>query len=124
MLAIREPSSTSATGIDLGSGMARGLLSRDAAERGADRHADSRDVALAEDVACHDLASGEDVSRRAIILPEHLRPLVHRNAEVSEGDTRPQRIRKEWRCIERPGPMALGRRQSRWGSIVRPGGIE
>src|SRR5205807_9459332 len=109
MLAIREPSSTSATGIDLGGGMARGLLSRDAAERGADRHADSRDVALAQHVARHDLAGGEDVGRRAIVLPEHLRPLVHCDAEAGEGDTRPQRIRKEWRCTERPRPMTLGR---------------
>src|SRR5207253_3096847 len=77
MLAIREPSSTSATGIDLGGGMARGLLSRDAAERGADRHADSRDVALAQHVARHDLAGGEDVSRRAIVLPEHQRERAH-----------------------------------------------
>src|SRR6202521_1526810 len=124
MLAIRAPSSTSATGMDLGGDMARGLLSLDAAERGADRHADSRDVALAQHVARHDLAGGEDVSRRAIVLPDHLRPLVYRDAEVGEGDTRPQRIRKERRRIERPRPMALGRRQSRCGAIVEHGVIE
>src|SRR5205823_2621693 len=106
MLAIREPSSTSATGIDLGGGMARGLLSRDAAERGAERHAASSNIALAKDVAGHDLAGGEDVSRRGIVLPDHLRTFVHRNAEVGEGDARPQRICKERRRIERPRPMA------------------
>src|SRR5256885_11853319 len=117
MLAIREPSSTSATGIDLGGGMARGLLSRDAAERGADRHANSRDIALAEDVAGHDLAGGEDVSRRGIALPEHLRPLVHRNAAAGEGVIRSQRIRNERCWIDRRRPMALGRRQSRCAAI-------
>src|SRR6202795_1043883 len=124
MLAIRWPSSTSAAGIDLESGMACGLPSRDATERRADRHADSRDITLAEHVARHDLAGGEDVGRRAIVLPDDLRPLVHCDAEVGEGDAWPQRIRKERRRIERPRPMALGRRQSYRRAIVEQGVIE
>src|SRR5216683_2204523 len=104
---MRWPSSTSATGIDLPCDMARGLFSRESAERRPDRHADTRDITLAEDVARHDLARREDIGRRRIVLPEHLRALVHRDAEVGEGDSGPQGIGKEGRRIERARPMRL-----------------
>src|SRR2546428_4005963 len=92
MLAIRWPSWTSSMGIALAGDMACGLLAGDAPEGRADGHADSGDVALAQHVAGHDLACGEDVLRGPTVVQNHLRALVDRDAEVGERDARPQRI--------------------------------
>src|SRR6185312_9366383 len=74
------------------------LLSRDAAEHRADRHAESRKIAAAQDVACHDLARGEQVGGGLAVLHDHLRLVVHPDAQIGEGDAGPQRVAIErWR---------------------------
>src|SRR5258706_882376 len=109
MFAMRSPSATSSTGIVLGVDMARCLLSGDASESGADRHADTGEIALAEDVAGHDFAGGENVVRRLVVVHDDLGALVDSDAEVGEGNARPQRIgEKRWR-VEGSRPVGLGR---------------
>jgi hypothetical protein len=77
MLAILWPSLTSAIGRVLGVDTTRGLLARDPAERGADRHPDTGEIALAEHVASHDLPRGKNVRRRlAVRRPPRARSLT------------------------------------------------
>src|SRR6202165_77387 len=124
MLAMRRPSSMSSTGIASSDDMARGLLARDAPERGADGHADSSDVTLAQHVAGHDLACSKNIMGRAIVLQDHLCLLVDRNAEVGERDAGSQWVCKKRRRIDGPRPMRLGRRQSLRRAIGEHGVIE
>src|SRR6476469_810231 len=90
-------------------GMAGGLLSGDAPVRGADGHADAREIPLAEDVAGHDLARGEYVARGPAGGHQHARAIVDRHAEVGEGDARPQRITVEGRRVDGARPVRLRR---------------
>jgi hypothetical protein len=62
------------------------------------------DVALAEDVARHDLARGEDVVRGLAVGHQHARALVHCDAEVGERDAGPKRPGVE-------GGVSMGRAQ-------------
>src|SRR5258705_12082590 len=118
MLAMRRPSSITSTGIASSDDTARGLLPRDATERGADRHADSGDVPLAEHVAGRDLACGKNILCRTIVLQDHLCPLVDRNAEVGECDAGSQWVSKKRRRVDGPRPMRLGRRHPLRRAIV------
>src|SRR5678816_2910573 len=86
-----------------------GLPPRDATEHGADGHAESGQVALAEDVAGHDLTRGPEVGHRAAVLHEHVGALVDAYPEVREGDPRAQRVADEGRGVDGPGPVRLGR---------------
>src|SRR5579875_2200373 len=91
MVRIRPPSSTHSTG---------GLPSGDAPEHGSNRHSESGEITLAQDIACHDLAGREDV-------PDALYrgPLVHFYAEISEGNAGAQRITEKRWCINGQRPV-------------------
>src|SRR6185437_12659876 len=101
-----------------GADMARGLLARDAPERGADRHADPGEIALAEDVAGHDLARGPDVLGEPAVLHAHAGLVVDADAEVGEGDAGAQRPRVVRRRVDAARPMGLRRRDSLRAAIV------
>ena len=106
------------------SAAAAALRAGDAAERGADAHADAGRVALAEHVAGHHFAGHEqvgagraaEVHRRASRRPS--RP------EVGEGDARPQRVAVERRRVDRPRPVRLGRREAFGAAVVEHGVVE
>src|SRR3954466_10147095 len=71
-----------------------GIDAGDAAERGADTHADTCRVALAEHVARHPLAGREQVLARNVIETRR-RSVIGLQAEIGEGDAGLQRVRKE-----------------------------
>src|SRR5262245_5552618 len=74
-----------------------GVGAGDAAERGADAHADTGGVSLAQHVAGHHLAGDEEVVAGPA-AKAHGRRLVDLQAEVREGDPGLQRIAVErWR---------------------------
>src|SRR5690242_18289150 len=104
--------------VALPSYMPRSLLARDAPEGRADRHADAREIALAQHVARHDLARGEDVGRWPAVVHAHARLLVHAHAEIGEGDSRPQRPGEIRRRVDRAGPVRLRRIDVRGRAIV------
>src|SRR5574338_322891 len=79
---IARPASCSAALAGMGPDVGAGLPPRDAAEHGADRHAEAGQVALAENVLGHDLARGPEIRRRAAVLHEHARALVDAHPEV------------------------------------------
>src|SRR5438270_3451619 len=89
---VPAPAPGAATGLT--ADMPRGLLARDAPEGRADRHADAREVALAQHVARHDLAGGEEVFRRGAVRELHARRTVHRDAEVGERNSGTKRPRE------------------------------
>ena len=61
---------------------------------------------------------------RTIVLEDHPRPLVDRDAEVGEGDARSQWIGKERRRIDGPRPMRLGRREPLRPTVVEHAVVE
>src|SRR5207237_2738826 len=85
MIISRSPSATGS-----GTGGTRSLPSGDASKHRADRHSEAGKVALAENVAGHDLARGENVRVRSQAL--HLGSLVYFHSEVRKCNSRPQRI--------------------------------
>src|SRR6185437_12598934 len=97
----------------------RGLPSGDAAENTANRHADSRRVALAEHVARHDLAGGEHVLRRGAIRHHDARIAIHAHAEIGEGDAGPHRIGVVGRRVDRPSPVRFWRREAFRPAVVQ-----
>ena len=87
------------------SGCTGGLPSGDAPEYRADGHAEPGQVALADNVAGHDLAGRENVGARA--KPLHFRSFIHFHAEIRKRDSRPQRIAVEWRQVDGLRPVGL-----------------
>src|SRR5579863_1753252 len=82
------------------------------AENGADRHAKPGEIALAENVAGHDLTGGENIRRSPAIAHLDRSVLVHFHAQIGECDAWTQRICEERRRIEFPCPIRLIRIQS------------
>src|SRR2546427_9632912 len=86
-------------------GGTRSLPSGNTSEYRTNRHPESGQVALAENVAGHDLACRENVWVRSEAL--HLSPLIHFHSEISERDSRPQRIAMERRAVNGLRPVRL-----------------
>ena len=99
------------------------LLARDHPERGADRHADAGGVSLAEHVAGHHLARGEEIGAGAA-AEMHRGALVDLEAEVRERDARPQRVAGEGRRVDRSRPVRLRGRQALRSAVVERRVIE
>src|SRR6202158_6259587 len=116
--------SCSATLVGSATRMGGGLPARDPAEHGSDGHAEAGQVALAEDVAGHDLAGRPQVLHRAAVLHQHPRALVDADAQAGEGDAGAQRVAQEGRGGEGPGPVRLGRGEPRGGAIVEGVAVE
>src|SRR5260221_12573194 len=108
MTSTRCASSTSSWRRGLTADMASRLRAGDAPESSPDRHADAREIALAEHVPGHDLARGEDVLGRLAVPHQHARLVVDRHAEVGEGDARAQGIGIAWRRLDGARPMGRG----------------
>ena len=58
----------------------------DSAKNTANRHAGTRAVAFAQDVACHDFSGCCDVIEGRVALIKHLSLLVYFKSQVGEGD--------------------------------------
>src|SRR6202045_2384291 len=101
-----------------------GLPARDPAEQGSDGYAEVGQVALAEDVAGHDLAGGPQVLDRAAVLHQHPGALVDADAQVGEGDAGAQRVAQEGRGVDGPGPVRLGRGEAGGGAAVEGVAVE
>src|ERR1039457_589956 len=83
------------------------LATCDSPENRSDRHAEPRQISLAENMAGHDLASRENVTG-AWAIPHHDRgPFVHFHTEISKRDPRAQRISAERRRVEPLRPIGL-----------------
>src|SRR5438067_1961021 len=119
MIMIRSPSFSRSA-----SGMLRCLPAGDPAEHGPDGHAKSRQVALPEDVARHDLAGCVEVPGRLPALQEDARVAVHFHSQISEGDPGPQGIGREGRSIDGHRPMALWRIEALGRAGIERSGIE
>src|SRR3974390_3490330 len=78
----------------------------DAAEDRPDGHAETREVPLAEDVAGHDLAAGEQIAARPPVLHQDARLAVHLDAEIGEGNAGPQRPSAIRRLVEALRPVS------------------
>ena len=86
---------------------ARGLLAGDAAEHRADGHAEAGEVAFAEDIAGHDLSGREQVAGGLAVVHQHLRLVVHADAEIGEGDAGAQRVAVERRLVDARAQLVL-----------------
>src|ERR1700681_2152698 len=87
----------------------RGLLSRDAAKHRTDRHAETRQVAFADYVACHDFPRREKVGAWSSVLKLHFGFLVHADAKIGESDSRTERISVKRRPVDGLRPVRLRR---------------
>src|SRR6266481_1841313 len=101
-----------------------GLPARDPAEYGSDGHAEAGQVALAEDVAGHDLAGRPQVLDRAAVLHQHAGALVDADAQVGERDAGAQRVPEKGRGVDGAGPVRLGRGEPRGGAVVEGVAVE
>src|ERR1700721_1821915 len=97
------------------------LLTGDPTEYRSDCHPDASDIALAENVSCHDLSGREDVHGGLTARHEHASALVHRHSQIGERDAWPQRIPPERRRGERLRPVRLVWRQPLGPAIVQHG---
>src|SRR5256885_10562298 len=104
MVMIRSPSLRRSA-----SGMLRRLPAGDPAEYRSDGNPESRQMALPEDVASHDLARGVEVLRRLAVREEDAGVAVHFDAEIGEGDPGPQGIGRIRGAVDGDRPVALGR---------------
>src|SRR5271155_4539697 len=109
---MRLPPSMRSAANGLAGDNACGLPPRNVSEGGADGHADTGDVALAEHVAGHDFAGGENVGRRTTVAQDNLCAFVDGHAEVSKRDAGAQWVGEERRRIDGPRPVRLGRLRS------------
>src|SRR5438132_13630575 len=87
----------------------RGLLPGDTPEPRADGHTEPGQVALADNVARHDLACGEHVGARTMALhqPLYLSSFIHFHSEIRKRDSRPKGIAEERRPVDRLRPVGL-----------------
>src|SRR5687767_13038216 len=104
--------------------MTRGGLPGNASEYGADRHANSGNVSLPQDVPRHDLAGGVDVGSGRAVGHHDARGLIDSEPQVGECDAGPKRIAPEGRGVDPLRPMRLGRRQALCTAIVEHCAIE
>src|SRR6185437_3280006 len=95
----------------------RRLPARDTAEDRPDGHAETRQIALAQDVARHDLAAGEQIAARPAVLHQDARLLVHLHAEIGEGDAGPERPGVKGRLVEPLRPVRLLRLEAARAAI-------
>src|SRR5215813_7651466 len=84
----------SPSAIGSGTDGTRGFLSGDTSEYRADRHAEPREIAFAENVAGHDFPRSEYVRARSRFpaRPLNLGPVIHLYPEIRKRDSRPQRV--------------------------------
>ena len=94
-----------------------------AAEGGTDRHPDASQVALAEHVAGHHLASNKKVGARPA-TEMHRGVGIYLQPEIGEGDPRTQGEGIERRRIDWARPVRLWRRQPLGAAVVEHGMIE
>src|SRR5687767_13926388 len=90
----------------------------------SDGETESSEIASCENVAGHDLPSGEDVSRRTVVVHDDLSLLVDRDAKLGEGDPRPQWIAAKGRLVDWAGPVRLGELEAFGVAVVQRGRIE
>src|SRR5437667_6766157 len=93
----------------------RSLPSRDSSEHRSDGHPESRQMAFAKNVTCHDLSGREDICVRAQTLD--FRSLIHLYAQIGESDSRPQRKTVEGRLVDGLCPVRF-RRIDAFGAAV------
>src|SRR3989454_8984136 len=87
------------------SGCTGGLPSGDAPEYRPDGHAEPRQVALAENVAGHDLTRRENIGASA--QPLDFGSFIHFHAQIRKRDSRPQGIAVEGRPVDSLRPVGL-----------------
>src|SRR5579863_8758186 len=93
-------------------GICRRLPARKLAEHGADRQAETPEVALREDVPGHDFSRRKHILEWPPASIDDARAFVHRDSHVRERDPRPQRQTVKRRTIDRNRPIALWRRDA------------
>src|SRR5437016_2670731 len=98
--------------------MACGLRAGNSAEHRPYGHADTGNIALAQDIARHHFARREYVVGELAPAHQHTRVLIYFQAQVSEGDARSQWISEVRRTVEALGPVCLLRRESLGATIV------
>src|SRR5690554_3563552 len=103
------------------SDMSCGLPACNASEYCSDGHAEACQIALAQDRAGHDLASGPDIGERAAGAM-NARVRRHFQAEICEGDAGAKLIAVEGGRIDGSCPVGLGRRNSPGSQPVEFGG--
>src|SRR5215472_7448865 len=96
----------------------RRLTAGDPPKHRSDGHPEPGHVALSEDVARHNLAGREHVSRWRTLGHENARLLVDSDPEVREGDARPKRVAIKWRPVNRYRPVALWRSEPLGATVV------
>src|SRR5262245_64471627 len=73
----------------------------------ADRHAHTRDISLAQDVARHDFTGGVDVAARLTTRHDDARAIVYLQPQIREGDARPEWIAPERWSVDPLCPVRL-----------------
>src|ERR1700676_2212382 len=97
----------------------RGLPSCDAPKHRTDPHAETRQVAFADHVACHDFPRREKVGTRSPVLKLHFGFLIHADAKIGESDSRTERIPVKRRLVDGLRPVRLRWREARSAAIVQ-----
>src|SRR5689334_23349630 len=98
------------------------LLSCDAAEDRSNCHAESGEIAFADDIARHDFTCREDIRRRP--EPLNLSPLVDAHTEICECDSGAQWISIERWFVDRLRPVRFDWRESFGAAVVKDFVIE
>src|SRR5438552_17900563 len=101
--------------------MSRGLLTRDSAEHGADRHPESREISLLQDIPRHDLARRADVRQWLAAFHQHARTLIYFHTQIRKRDSWPKWIRIKRRCVDPLGALRFLRRQARRPAVGQYG---
>src|SRR3569832_2338498 len=99
-------------------------LPREAAEHGADGHADAGEITLAQYVAGHAAAGGKHVARRLPAFEHDARLLVHLDAEIGEGDAGPQRFGVVWWFVDALRPVRFRDGEAGGRAVVEHGVVE
>src|SRR5580704_3572338 len=100
------------------------LTTCNSSENGPDRHAEPGEIALAQNIAGHDLTGCENIRRSPAIAHEDGGAFVHLHAQISKCNPRTQRVREERGCIELARPVRFVRTQAASAAAVEPGVIE
>ncbi len=96
----------------------------DASEHCADSHSDSCQVSLAQDISRHDFSGGEHIGRGLSVFKDYLAAAIHLEAEISEGNARPQRVAEERRRIQLQRPVRFIRAETARTAVVEARVIE
>src|SRR5579883_253336 len=121
MVRIRAPSVSGSA--SSGSGTTSRLPSGDAPAHGADRHSDACQITSSQNVASHRLASRKQVYGRRT-LHHDFGIISDFHAEICERNSRPKRIGKVRRRVERASPMRLIGLQAYCPATIQRVGIE